>query len=56
MVGFFPVFRPLFSIHLPKKVYQQLHLPNIARVIEEAEPDSVPGTYQELIAYLFTDK
>lgn len=56
MVRFLPVFRPLFLMHLPKKVYQRLHLPNMARVIEEAEPDSVPGTYQELITYLFTDK
>lgn len=56
MMGFLLVFRPLFSIHLPKKVYQRLHLPNIARVIEEAEPDSVPGAYQELLTCLFTDK
>lgn len=50
-MGFLLVFRPLFSIHLPKKVNQRLHLPNTARVIEEAEPDSVPGAHQALIAY-----
>ena len=35
MVGFFPVFRPLFLIHLLKKVYQCLHLLNIARVMRK---------------------